>query len=246
MTERDAHDLLVRATDDLPVELGRLVAGGLARGRTRRRRRTLGTTLLAAAVVACVGVGGAVLVPGDEPSRSPIATEPTPTATSPTPAPSPTAPVIAGEPELAVAAADFPSVVAGLAGIVDVEGPLMDSPYGVADGPDEWIAHFRLAGALTSVIVERIEPAKAWRLCARAAENCRSLGDVWVGSVLGVPQDGVTANYAMAWVGDLELSVYSYNAAEGKESPVLSGRPQLSAEQLEEIVLDEVWFTPAP
>ncbi len=35
----------------------------------------------------------------------------------------------------------------------------------------------------------------------------------------------------------------SYNAADGKESPTLSEQPRLSTDLLEQMVLDDVWFS---
>ena len=60
-------DLLLRRTaDDLALpDVDRLVAGGVSRGRARRRRARIGTTLASVAVIGVVGalvphLGGAV------------------------------------------------------------------------------------------------------------------------------------------------------------------------------------------
>ncbi len=241
MTQREALDLLERATDDLPLDLEGVVTGGVRRGRVRRRNRRVRTTLAAAAVVGAVGLGVTLLPLGGSGGGdgSEVAVEPTvgpsQTTAPPSSAPSPrvfTAP-----------AKDFASIVAGLAGIQDVEGPLTEPPYGVADGPDEWSAFFRLNGALTSAYVRAGDPAGNQKSCRQSFDNCRLVGEAWVGSNAGGPQDGVSYNSATAWSDGYEISVGSYNAAEGKESPVLSEGPQLTPDVLEQMVLDDVWFS---
>lgn len=96
-----ASQLLREAVDDLPVDVERIVRGGVARGRAARRRRRAGTSLAAAALVGAVGVAASV-GPGvlDDARRTgaDVATEPggtaltdlptTATTTDPAPPPS--------------------------------------------------------------------------------------------------------------------------------------------------------------
>jgi hypothetical protein len=55
-------ELLRRASDGLTPDVDRLVSGGIARGRQRRRRARIGTTVASLAVIGVVG-GLAVVVP---------------------------------------------------------------------------------------------------------------------------------------------------------------------------------------
>ncbi len=78
-------ELLRRASDDLTPDIDRLVSGGITRGRARRRRARIGTTVASLAVIGVIG-GLAAVVPqlgGADSARDPeIATD----APSPTPA----------------------------------------------------------------------------------------------------------------------------------------------------------------
>ncbi|WP_067432329.1 hypothetical protein [Nocardioides jensenii] len=60
--EPGVQDLLHRATGDLSPDVETLVAGGIARGRTRRQRRRVGTAIASVAAVGVIGAG-AVVVP---------------------------------------------------------------------------------------------------------------------------------------------------------------------------------------
>lgn len=239
MTQQEAHDLLDRATDDLPLDLERIVLGGVRRGRLRRRNARAVTSVVTAAVVGVIGLGAA-FVPLGGGDDGPVATEPTaaPTTAAPTP-PATLAPV-----ELAVSAGDFPATVAELAGITDVTGPLTKPPYGlVDDSTGEWLAHFRLDGMLTTMWVFRVADDQHQDSCEESYGTCRAVSGGWIGSRAGEPLDGVRANATTLWRGAYEIGLMSYNAADGKESPTLSEQPRLSPELLEQIVLDDVWFS---
>lgn len=70
MNEQQLTTLVGRAGDTLAPDVRRLVAGGVARGRAKRRRRAVGTTLGAVAVVGAVALAGGLL-PGSGPDSGP-------------------------------------------------------------------------------------------------------------------------------------------------------------------------------
>lgn len=70
MNEHELTELLERDTAGLSPDVARLVDGGVARGRRSLRRARVGTALGAAAVLGVVGVGAAVVLPGDGPGRT--------------------------------------------------------------------------------------------------------------------------------------------------------------------------------
>ncbi|WP_248583550.1 hypothetical protein [Nocardioides sp. InS609-2] len=124
-TQRQALDLLERATSDLPLDLHSIVAGSVRRGRIRRRHRRIRTTVAAAAVVASLGVGGNVLAGG----IAPMAMD------APSSGASEGAPAI-----FAVSEEVFPLIVARAAGIDDVTERLHGERYDSFDGTDgTWV-----------------------------------------------------------------------------------------------------------
>lgn len=89
LPNRGVDLLLRRATADLRPDIDQLVAGGLARGRTRQRRARIGTAVATVAVFGVIGAGAAVvphLGSGLDSDRDPV--QPA-TSTSSSPAPSP-------------------------------------------------------------------------------------------------------------------------------------------------------------
>ncbi len=238
MTQREALDLLERATSDLPLDLHSIVAGSVRRGRIRRRHRRIRTTLAAAAAAGAVGLGVAVMPLGGG-GGGEVAIEPT-VGPSETTAPSPSIPAAR---TFSASAKDFPYIVARLADIEDVEGPLRtpDYPF-VDDATGHWIAHFRLDGMLVSVMVYRVSDDQRLA-CQESYGPCREVEGGWIGSTAGAPQGGVSSNYATLWRGDYEIALRAYNAADSKHSRVLSERPPLTPEEIEEIVLNDVWFS---
>ena len=63
MNEQQLTALVERVGDSLEPDVARLVAGGAARGRVRRRRRTAGTAFAGVAVVGAVATVGLLLPP---------------------------------------------------------------------------------------------------------------------------------------------------------------------------------------
>jgi hypothetical protein len=230
--------LLRRATDDLRPDVHHLVAGGIARGRTRRRRAQIGTAVAAFAVFGVIGAAAAVVPQLDsapDGAASAYASESPPPIKLPVPAPVRT-PVDA---ELAVPAADVPATVNQLLGTALADGPLLEPPYGVTDEPRDKIVHFRYDGMLTSVVIE-VWPSP--QETCEGSETCVELEDgSWQNHWAGTA-DGVTSQGATIYRHGYSISVLSYNAADGKESPQLAPSPPLSVDQLLQIAGSDVWF----
>lgn len=253
MTAPDSgvDELFRRATDHLDADVDRLVAGGLARGRARRRRHLAGTAVAAVATFGVLGVGAAVLPGpgGDTPGDIRVATgvgTPTPTATptpSAAPTPTPATSHLSGVGEPTVMAADIPRRVSELVPGHRVEGPLTDPPYGVVNGDDKKVVHFRVDGMLTSVVITRASASLAYDCTDESAVACRTLGD---GTVVQVAPpttaDQVTMQEVVAIGQTWMVSVLSYNAAEGKGVPPLSAEPALSEDELVAVATTGAWF----
>ena len=242
MNQRNPSTLLHEATTGLEPDVDRLVAGGVARGRTLRRRRRVGTALAAAAVVGVLGAA-ASLVPtlGDRGQQeAPVATDPTGSTGSPSPGPE-------DDPlEVAVSAEDVPGAVEELLGRQGA-GPLRrDPPYGAVSRPRELIAHFSWQETLASLVIEPFS-GKGRSACESAASGptyrcvSDSAGDpllLW-GPTTG---DGVAAQGATVWRAGFQVSVLSYNAAEGKGSPTLFAEPPLTMDDLTLLAASDRWF----
>jgi hypothetical protein len=218
----------------------RLVVGGFARGVARERR---GRVLAACASVAVMGVvaAGAVAVPRlmGAPADVVVAGD--------TASPAPTPPSSSTPPEpgaLAVTATDIPAVVTGLfpgevSAAAERTGGVMDG------GPDSQVAHFLWNGTLLSVGAVRDE-TMAEQMCARGTV-CTQRPDgstllTWgeTGPALdgGVAARGVSLFRADGW----EVFAISYNAADGKDAPVLAPEPPFTHAQLEQVVSSADWY----
>ena len=218
-------ELLRRASDDLAPDVDRLVRGGITRGRTRQRRARIGTTVASLAVIGVVGALAAVVPQGGSdsaPDRG-LATEPT--SATPTPTPAPT------ERPFAVSAADIPQQVDSMMlDLGEVSGPLLEPPYGMVDTAAEKIVHFRIRGMLTTFVAERVPQP----------EGVEDGG--FVGMTGPTTADGVTSQGVTVWRSGYAITLLSYDAADGKDSPPLEQRPALSREDLANIVISQVWF----
>lgn len=227
--------LLRRATDDLRPDVEHLVAGGITRGRTRRRRARIGTAVAAVAVFGVIGAAAAVVPLGGDPDavQAPIATDP----------PVPETPSVAPlEPAqgLAVPADEIQQTVDLLLG-PDFTAAAGSSQY--AGDERSRTAHFVFDGMLTTVVIE-----KGTLTMAQCAEVvCEELPDGSTRLEWGpTTADGVTAQGVTWWRRGYEVSVLSYNAAEGKNSPPLAPEPGLSMEQLRVVAGSDVWFSGLP
>ncbi|MFB9311509.1 hypothetical protein [Nocardioides plantarum] len=256
-----ASQLLRDATDDLTVDVDLIVRGGIARGRTIRRRRRVGTSLVAAAVVGVIGVAASVgpgLVgdargPGDGPGYAGVTTATGPAPSAPTgTALVPTAPTTppSGEVDagLVVAAGDVPAVFGELLG--GEVGPISTVTGSEAvDLPQRRLVHFSYDGTDTTFGIER---ADALASCAALVDPAdqpdgRPGGECVVRDGVELlrhgPEtgDGVTARSVMAWRHGYVVSVVTTNG-DGKESPVLD-EPPISAAELERVALTDRWFS---
>lgn len=253
MTTSDSgvDELLRQATDRLHPDVDRLVAGGLDRGRARRRRHLAGT---AATVVATFGVlgAGAVVIPqlGPDPARDVnVATSgdtatPTPTPTpSPTPTPMPSAAHLSEATKPTIAAADIPRRVNELAPGHRVGAALTQPPYPLLDQDDEKIVHFLVDGMLTTVIINRASASLAYDCTDEATVDCRTLAD---GAVMQVSEpttaDQVTMQGVIAIGGTWMIDVMSYNAAEGKDVAPVQPEPALGEDELIALATSDAWF----
>lgn len=244
--EQRAAALLRTSTSTLVPDVDRLVADGLARGRRHRRRRAVGTALAAAAVVGVIGTVASVAPRlGTDPAPRPDVgfADGGPTTSSPTPTSTPTVDPDRIDALVAVSAEDAPSVVGNLLGI-DV-GPIRrEAPYGVRDARQEKIVHFDIDGMLTTFSIERADSlASCSAMATPAGRTCDRLDGHDIDRLAPSHLDGVTAQGISYWNHGYIVSVLSYNAAEGKESPELAPTPPLSLDQLEQLATSEVWFT---
>jgi hypothetical protein len=221
---------------------------------TAARAHWIGSALAAVAVLGVVGAGAVVVPLLAADSSRPTSAEDTTSSTGPptsipssVPAPTST-PSASGPPaRLAVRASEIPGLVADLlpgsvAAAPERTGGLMDAGTGTQ------IAHFLWNGTLTSVGAVRGEMS-AQDMCAGAAGGavCTERPD---GSTLvtwdetgpavdgGVSGRGVSLFLAGGW----EVFAISYNAADGKDAPLLAPEPPLSHADLEQVVSSERWF----
>jgi len=246
-------DILREAASRLEPDIDSLVAGGTARGRRLRRRRRLGT-VVAGAAVAGVVVAGAALAPSlldgdakvaDEPGFADD-TKPVPSESvkpdEPTQAPPPDAP------DLSVRAKELPGLVSALfpGEVTDADertGQIMNG------GKSFQVAHFRWNGFLLTVGATSAgggDPMARCRDNAGDGSTCTQRPD---GSALltwqqtGPAKDGaVTGRGVGLYVTGWDISAIAYNAADGKDSPLLADEPPFTSAQLEVIVDDPAWF----
>lgn len=249
-----AHDtgvteLLRQASDGLVPDVDRLVSGGISRGRSRRRRARIGTTVASLAVIGVVG-GLAAVVPhlgGADSAREPgAATEvpsPTPTgASTPSPTPGPTEAPPDVPVTLAIPAADVPATAEQLLGL---RGRL-SQPTVHLDARDEKIVKFLVDGMVTQVGLTSDPNGTR----ARCEQDARGLG----GTCEGVENGGWLVTWGPTLADGttctgVDLQRYGYdvyatscNAGGFKDAAPLADLPPLDAEQLRTLVSSPVWF----
>ena len=243
-------ELLRRASDDLTPDVDRLVNGGITRGRSRRRRARIGTTVASLAVIGVVG-GLAAVVPrldgADSAGDPSVATEGPSKTTPETPAPEPTlAPT-----EASTAPLRFREVPA--AQVPEVALSLLQPPATVALGEpdvhldelDHRVVKVRLDGMVTEFGMTG--PRSGSSSCESDAESlggsCQELEDgalllLWGPADVG----GVTCQGAGVERSRYEVWATTCNAAERADSPPLADEPPLSVVQLGQIVANDYWF----
>ena len=268
---RRASELFHGATTDFAPDVDRIVQGGVARGRTLRRRRRVGTSLAAVAVVGILGVAasaGSELIGDAEPA--PIGLAETDTAaddaTDAPPTESPTAPPSTSMPRgalppgayttlpidtlVVVSAADVPGVIGELVPGGTVGEPLEDPPYGVSDLRQKKVVHFLYDGTLRTFSIER---ADTLATCAEQVDpanqadgepggECVEQDGVTLLTWGSDTVDGVSAQGVSAFVHGYVVSALSYNAAAGKDVTPVLAEPALSMQELTTIVTSEEWF----
>ena len=158
----------------------------------------------------------------------------------------PSTPAAPAVTRVAVTAEQVPSTVEGLLGRQDA-GPLRTGPeYGAVSEPGRVIAHFSWEGALASVVVEPFD-GHGQRACQQAAGS----RDTCTADAAGHPMllwgpttgNGVAAQGATVWRDGFEVSLLSYNAAEGKDAPALFEQPPLTMDDLSLLASSDAWFS---
>lgn len=256
MSDQDISELEISrlfhdtANGETP-EVERLVRGGVDRGRMIRRRRRIGTSLAAAAMVGVVGFAASVgpgLLSDDQPrSTGGVAADPTSSGSdAPTSSePSTTAPATP-KPKIAVKAKQIPDLVTAV-----VPGSVV--PYeqygGYIDAGDEVVAIFQLNGMLVTAIINNSGGGDPLKRCHNngAPRTCLAQPD---GSVLqffsatGPAVDGGVASSGVSlYLPHQEITVQSHNAAAASDSPVLQPEPLITDPQLKKIVTQDGWVT---
>jgi hypothetical protein len=235
-------ELLRRASDDLAPDVDRLVSGGIARGRSRRRRARIGTTVASLAVIGVVG-GLAVVVPraGVDSAGDPgVATD----GPSETPSPEPTGTPTAPEQLREIPAAQVPEIALSL--LQPPASLTLGEPDVHLDEPDQRVVRARLDGMITDFGMFARKPGSA-SSCREDAESmggsCHELEEDLLLLTWGpVEADGVTCQGANVERARYEVWATSCNAAEAKESPPLAADPPLTVAQLAQIVANDYWF----
>lgn len=251
--------LLEQGSDGLEPDVAGIVERGRERGRQRLRRGRIGASLAAAAVVGAVAVSAAVVpsLLGDDARTVESGFADGPSDEGPpgdVPSQEPSTEVSVGPEEVAPArtsmkAAEIPGLVRDL-----VPGEISDASERtgriIDAGEEGQIAHFRWNGFLTSAGINpaRSEgtPMQVCRAASGPGMDCRERED---GSAVLTWQDqgpamdgGVTARGVSVYTPGWEVWTVSYNAADGKDSPVLAPEPPFTFEQLEAIGSDPAWF----
>ncbi|KQY57136.1 hypothetical protein [Nocardioides sp. Root140] len=254
--EPGVQDLLHRATGDLTPDVETLVAGGIARGRTRRQRRRVGTTIASVAAVGVIGAG-AFVVPQFLEDATPAASSARDDFTSPDVA---AAPEVQAQRQL-IPTGQMEAVLRRLlpAGVTVTDLTVRhdtDDPQSPADR-----INFTVDGASVSIYIDEYNPQ--WRLdkgyepiaiddeCAQSA-NCEQTPN---GSYLRkdnrVPQWGEgmgpanqVSNDASYWGVDgyRFYSMALNTGAEKGSDGIVAVEPPLTSEQLAAIVSSERWY----
>ena len=253
MNEQDMAELMDRATRDLAPDVGALVAGGLARGLVRRRRRRTAMSV-GAGLAVVLTTAGALQLSGelasrdgaDLPAGPASATPTTPPTTAPTTAP--TSPAAPGRARLAVTTDQVPITFASLE-------PGAVSPPEPKSGPDSapvvdftWKGYGIRIGLTPDDYTGGPRGASPAARCAEspAPDACRPGADgtvVTAWTAVNPPEDGGTSvRSAQVFRPDgWDVLATAYNGP-GKEGPVLAPDPPLSLQELEQVASSDVWF----
>lgn len=249
MNAPEEHDgqvatLFRDSTAGLRPDVDELVAGGVALGRTARRRRRMGTALAAVGmgvVIAAVAVAPGLGDSDSAPKEGTVADRTTDKPRTKPPAPKPDD--VPFDAALGVYAVDVPAKFEELLGSGAAGPVLREHPYPVVNEPDQRIAHFLFEGTLTTF---SIVPAASMASCQEQATPPATCAKVDGLDMLTYPPteaDQVTAQSVSVWEHGYIVTALSYNASEGKDVAPLTDAPPISLEQLGEIAGSDVWFS---
>lgn len=256
-------ELLRRASDGLAPDVDRLVSGGIARGRSRRRRARIGTTVASLAVIGVVG-GLAAVVPqlgGADDVRDPgVAADGGVVATAP-----PTEPP-SGDPDVAPTAdqlrplidrSDMAARLIAMTGASDVRTVTADGSgqdlarlfYATVDGAQ---VSFAIRWYNSPLVVEDGgEPLAPSHLCEpRSETGCSTLSD---GSRLlreemrPVGRNGagdmlLERSLTLATYDGWQISVIARNSTGEKVGAVVADEPVMSMAEMEVVATSPDWF----
>ncbi len=251
-------ELMRRATDDLRPDTTGIVARGIRRGTTLRRRRTAGLALAAAGAIVVTGtvaVAAQRIGPGDPAGEAPVAgfTTHSPTVRpTPTPTAKPTATTL--HPALRTLAALLPpgSVSAGRtwsAGPGHLGGRLT---YDDGHGATEVSVMLDRAGPLLrqcktetgGTCVER--PDGSVLVYEREVPLTETHKDPQNGTRTQSPT-GIVATWVYLHRKDgLLVGMSSYNALGEKDAAITRAKPPFTVEQLTAIAANKRWNAVAP
>ena len=257
-------DLLRRASDDLTVDVDRLVSGGISRGRSRRRRARIGTTVASLAVIGVVG-GLAVVVPqvgGADSAPDPgiatdgggvVATE-TPT---PTPTPDPDRPPPADELRSLVPADEMARTIQTLTGATEVHEVFVDEsgkdrPRLFYGRVDSGLITVHIRWYNNPLVVEDGGPPLAPSfVCDPGVEDdCTTLPDgsrllreeTFSGGGTGVPDSFLQRSLTLATHDGWQIDVIAFNSTGEKEGVVVSPEPVLTMAEMEALATSTAWY----
>ncbi|WP_107767544.1 hypothetical protein [Nocardioides terrigena] len=250
-------DLLLRqAAQDLALpDVDRLVAGGVTRGRTRRRRARIGTTFASVAVVGAAALVVPQLLGGDpQTARDPRPIQPAtsgPTAGSPDVAP----PADVLRP--LVPPNEMAQTIRDVTGASDVHEVFVDESgkdlprlfYGsVRSG----FISFRIRWYNNPLVVEDGgQPLAPSHICEPAVEpDCttRSDGsrllreDVRQSGGAGVPPTFLERSLTLATDDGWQIDVIAYNCTGEKEGVVVAPEPVLTMAEMEALATSDAWY----
>ena len=244
MTEHHVTELLDRATAELRPDPG-LVAAGVVAGRRRRRRHLVGTAAATVAVLGLTGTGLTLALSGTggDGSRAVDPAAPTAPKTAKT-----QTPATFDRWTLAVTPGQLPATFASV-----LPGEIAEHPQKEPDIP---IVDFRWNGFATRVGLVSDSFITGERV-ADPKDRCEQFGsgfDCTPGRVpgsyeqantgTGPPVDGgvtvrfLTVYFAEGW----DVTVMIANAADTKNSPVLSPDVPLTMDQLRDVAYSDLWF----
>jgi len=244
-TDDQLTTLFHESTATLEPDVTELVAGGVARGRTARRRRRAGAALGALAVVGVVGLAvgiGSAVGGSDSPEQGVVADQ---GSDKPSDKPRPSAPE--GGPgvdaDLTVPARDAPGLIASMLPPGELGPVLQENGFPLVDEPRHKIVHFLWNGTLTTF---SIQPASGLGSCTEFATppaTCEVVDGLETLTYPPTELDQVTAQEISVWKHGYVIGVLSYNAPDGKDVAPVMDQPAISLEQLTEIARSDAWFS---